>query len=107
MHMSVLPLARHVPKARIREHAGFIASRRWYLAPVALLAACAIASALSVGSSAPIDRRNTPYCALVLPPSQVARRVELDVVYCKGLSAENQCQADFGWIVVSEPVTCD
>lgn len=47
------------------------------------------------------------YCALAFPPSQVARRAQLEAVYCKGLNAEKQCQADFGWIVISEPVPCD
>lgn len=58
-------------------------------------------------SKAPREVRITLYCALAFPPSQVERRVQLEAVYCKGLDVDKQCQADFGWIVVTKPVPCD
>lgn len=30
-----------------------------------------------------------------------------EAVYWRGLDADKQCQAAFGWIVVSEPIPCD
>lgn len=32
---------------------------------------------------------------------------QVEAVYCRGLDADKQRQAAFGWIVVSEPVSCD
>jgi len=32
---------------------------------------------------------------------------QLEAVYCQGLDGSCQCVADFGWIVLSEPVQCD
>ncbi|MPZ29557.1 MAG: hypothetical protein GEV13_00930 [Rhodospirillales bacterium] len=77
------------------------------LALPALLAAPILAFTVSGESKVQLKRRTTLYCALAFPPSQVARRAQLEAVYCKGFDADKQCQADFGWIVISEPVPCD
>jgi hypothetical protein len=80
--------------------------RRWYLALAALLAASMLAFISSGGGAGKLE--GTPsYCALVIPPPQIAGRAELEAVYCKGFDADRQCQTNLGWIVVSEPVPCD
>lgn len=90
-----------------RELAPRLPVRHCYLALAILLATFMLAFTSSGGSRAQLEWRTESYCALVLPPAQVVRRAQLEAVYCKGLDAENQCQADFGWIVVSEPVPYD
>lgn len=85
---------------RLRAHA-------CYPALVVLLAALILTLTFSGRSKVQLEQSTTSYCALAFPPSQVARRAQLDAVYCKSLDADNQCQADFGWIVVSEPIPCD
>lgn len=54
-----------------------------------LLAAFIVAFTFSDGARAKRDWSPRAYCALVLPPSQVARQAELDAVYCKGLDTIN------------------
>lgn len=78
-----------------------------YLALVALPAALILAFTFTGEGKVQIERRITLHCALAFPPSEVARRARLEAVYCKSLGAYRQCQADFGWIVVSDPVPCD
>jgi len=80
---------------------------RVYLTLAALLTALMLAFTFSGGSRAQLKGRVTVYCALAFPPSQVARWPQLEAVYCRGLDAGKQCQADVGWIVASEPVLCD
>lgn len=82
-------------------------SRACYPALVVLLTALILILTFSGRSKVQLEQSTTSYCALAFPPPQVARRAQLDAVYCKGLDADNQCQADFGWIVVSEPIPCD
>lgn len=81
--------------------------RHWCLACAVALAGCILAFILPGGRGMQVEWRTVTYCALALPPSQVARRVQLEAVYCRGLAADRQCLADVGWIVVSEPVPCD
>ena len=106
MRTNVVRSTPKAPKGTKRDLAYVLAYRR-YLALAVLLAAFIVAFIFSGRSSAQLEWPSMPYCALVLPPSQVARRAQLDAVYCKGLDADKRCQADFGWIVVSEPVPCD
>ena len=66
----------------------------------------ALAVLMSLYVLHPKPQQIRTYCALAIPPVQVVKSPQLEAVRCKGI-VDGQCLADFGWIVLSDPVQCD
>lgn len=78
----------------------------WYVGAAAILAVFMLGFTFTGASRAQPDWRPKVYCALALPPSQLAKLPRLEAVYCNGI-ANGQCSTTLGWLVVTQPVRCD